>query len=168
MKNVCYYLLNGINDVFLDPEIIQQREDRLLALRNSNSRDGLYITRDRRLGYDPVPICTWLADASWITAYSFKPVISNTKERLEKNPFIESFLVILEREEFGDSGMKGIDALTEEEIFFEKTTKQQNIDWYEEHLEGYNAYHDNVRMIRLSSGSGRVHDDIERFIYESK
>jgi hypothetical protein len=133
-------LLNSINELFLSPTQLQKEEAKSLELSStltSMSELPFVIVQagKKYLGYHPKLHKVWAHKEDWLCAISFEPILINTAEFLKEDKSAKPILIYLKNPDFKNKQINGVEIESETLIHIPPTTKKENIEKYEMHLD---------------------------------
>jgi hypothetical protein len=168
-------LVNLLNQLFLPQSHHIENNEVLLKTKESFtiSETDLFKLEHKNqliLAYAPKLLNTFKVGSTWVSAISFQPVLSKTKELLSEHKIPDGIIRFFKEVEITSKGIKAIDTESIQEILIERTTKTENLEVLKRHLKELKELNelDQVeRFIYSSSISDGIDREIQKFVYEN-
>ena len=165
-------IVNMINQIYLPQyqhiENFEELKDERKKLKFTETDLFILEHRGQRiLVHNPKLIDIFKVGKTWVSAISFQPVLSKTKELLSEHRIPDGIIRFFKEVEITSKGIKAIDTESIQEILIERTTKTENLEVLKRHLKELNELDQLDRSIYSSSISDGIDREIQKFVYEN-
>lgn len=164
-------LINILNILFLDGKAVQEAKQELIKIKEQYAQfnDGLFVLeREEGKGIlimQALPVDVFKVNGTWISFWSFLPVLSNAYELLSNNKYPPPIIMGFSAVAVKDDGIVGKEQKTGYEVLTKPTSNPTNQEKLKQYQQEMSLLSEQQQLFYSWSVQRKVAEEVNKFKY---